>query len=119
MKRLFELITETLGLPLEWYWEYIIMLLIGEISYRFAYRKVGDLYENGIISGSSMGSGLHWFIRLLCYVSIWAVVDGLIYVLRFITAHWQIILFASGIIAGTWLICSLAVIVMRNIKLRR
>ena len=119
MKGLFELITETLGLPLEWYWEYIIMVLIGEISYQFAYKKVGNLYANGIISGSNMGSYLHWFIRLLCYVSIWAIVDGLIYVARFIINHWQLILCAVGAIVGTCLICSLAVIVIRNIKSRR
>lgn len=59
MKGIFELITDSLGLPIEWNWEYAILLLIGGISYIKARNKVGDLYRSGIISGSSIGSDLH------------------------------------------------------------
>lgn len=55
-KFIFDLITEPLGLPIEWYYEWIILLVIGEIAYRVAYDKVGVLYQSGSISGKSAGS---------------------------------------------------------------
>ena len=33
-KFIFDLITEPLGLPIEWYYEWIILLVIGEMAYR-------------------------------------------------------------------------------------
>ena len=54
-KFIFDLITEPLGLPIEWYYEWIILLVIGEIAYRVAYDKVGVLYQSGSISGKSAG----------------------------------------------------------------
>lgn len=52
-KFIFDLITEPLGLPIEWYYEWIILLVIGEMAYRVAYNKVGVLYQSGSISGKS------------------------------------------------------------------
>ena len=52
-KFIFDLITEPLGLPIEWYYEWIILLVIGEIAYRVAYDNVGVLYQSGSISGRS------------------------------------------------------------------
>ena len=49
-KFIFDLITEPLGLPIEWYYEWIILLVIGEMAYRVAYNKVGVLYLSGSIS---------------------------------------------------------------------
>lgn len=62
-KFIFDLITEPLGLPIEWYYEWIILLVIGEMAYRVAYNKVGVLYQSGSISGKSAGSFFHWIIR--------------------------------------------------------
>ena len=47
-KFIFDLITEPLGLPIEWYYEWIILLVIGEIAYRVAYDKVGGLYQSDL-----------------------------------------------------------------------
>ena len=49
-KFIFDLATEPLGLPIEWYYEWIILLVIGEIAYHVAYDKVGALYHSGSIS---------------------------------------------------------------------
>lgn len=38
-KFIFDLITEPLGLPIEWYYEWIILLVIGEMAYRVAYNR--------------------------------------------------------------------------------
>ena len=86
-KFIFDLITEPLGLPIEWYYEWIILLVIGEIAYRVAYDKVGVLYQSGSISGKSAGSFFHWIIRTVVFVAIWAITYGVIWIGKFVMAH--------------------------------
>ena len=49
-KFIFDLATEPLGLPIEWYYEWIILAVIGYIAYLIAYEKVGSLYHEDLIS---------------------------------------------------------------------
>lgn len=77
-KFILDLATEPLGLPIEWYYEWIILLVIGEIAYRVVYDKVGELYYSGSISGRLAGSFVHWIIRTIVFVAIWAVTYGVI-----------------------------------------
>ena len=86
-KFIFDLITEPLGLPIEWYYEWIILLVIGEMAYRVAYNKVGVLYQSGSISGKSACSFFHWIIRTVVFVAIWAVTYGVIWIGKFVMAH--------------------------------
>ena len=86
-KFIFDLITEPLGLPIEWYYEWIILLVIGEMAYRVAYNKVGVLYQSGSISGKSAGSFFHWIIRTVVFVAIWAITYGVIWIGKFVMAH--------------------------------
>lgn len=86
-KFIFDLATELLGLPIEWYYEWIILLVIGEIAYHVAYDKVGALYHSGSISGRSAGSFVHWIIRTVVFVAFWAVTYGVIWTGKFIMAH--------------------------------
>lgn len=51
-KFIFEILTDPLGLPIEWYWEYLILAVIGVVAYAVAYRCVGDMYSGGMIDGS-------------------------------------------------------------------
>ena len=46
-KFIFEILTDPLGLPIEWYWEYLILAVIGAAAYAVAYRCVGDMYSGG------------------------------------------------------------------------
>ena len=55
-KFIFDLATEPLGLPIEWYYEWLILGVIGIIAYSFAYDKVGDMYHSHVISGRVLGS---------------------------------------------------------------
>lgn len=86
-KFIFDLATEPLGLSIEWYYEWIILLVIGEIAYQVAYHKVGDLYHSGSISGRSAGSFVHWIIRTLVFVIFWAVTYVVIWTGKFVMAH--------------------------------
>lgn len=83
-KFIFDLATEPLGLPIEWYYEWIILLVIGEIAYHVAYDKVGALYHSGSISGRAAGSFVHWIIRTVVFVAVWAVTYGVIWIGKFV-----------------------------------
>ena len=86
-KFIFDLATEPLGLPIDWYYEWIILLVIGEIAYHVAYDKVGALYHSGSISGRAAGSFVHWIIRTVVFVAVWAVTYGVIWTGKFVMAH--------------------------------
>ena len=102
-KFIFDLITEPLGLPIEWYYEWIILLVIGEMAYRVAYNKVGVLYQSGSISGKSAGSFFHWIIRTVVFVAIWAVTYGVIWIGKFVMAHKiQVAIGICSIVAGCY-----------------
>ena len=66
-KLFFELLTDPLGLPIDWIYEYIILGVIGVIAYRFAFNTVGNLYNSEMIYGRFSGSLFHWIIRLFAF----------------------------------------------------
>lgn len=99
-KPFFELLTEPLGLPIEWYYEYIILAIIGVISYRIAYSKVGDMYRGGFIDGRTSGSFFHWLIRLIIFAVLWAMTYGVIWLGKIIIANWQVVLIGLGIVVA-------------------
>ena len=86
-KFVFDLATEPLGLPVEWYYEWIILLVIGEIAYQIAYDKVGTLYHGDFISGRVEGSFFHWINRTIYFFAMWAVTYGVIWIGKLISAH--------------------------------
>ena len=87
-KFIFEILTDPLGLPIEWYWEYLILAVIGVVAYAVAYRCVGDMYSGGMIDGSTSGSFFHWLIRLILFVALWAVTYGIIAAVKWLTDNW-------------------------------
>ena len=88
----FDIITDPLSLPVNPLTEFIILALISQLAYEWAFGFIGDLYHANIISGRSVGSFLHWFFRYISYVIVWAIVNTAIYVYQFITEHWVILL---------------------------
>ena len=86
-KFIFDLATEPLGLPIEWYYEWSILGVIGYIAYLIAYNKVGSLYRGDFISGRATGSFFHWIIRTIYFIVMWAITYGVIWVGKFIVAH--------------------------------
>ena len=118
-KPIYEFFTSPLGLPIEWYYEYAIMAVIDLIAYGIAYRKVGDLFSDGWISGRSTGSFFHWIIRAILVIAMWAITYGVIWLGKILIANWQIILMSAGSIVGAFLICILTIAIMRKIKRHR
>jgi hypothetical protein len=86
-KFIFDLATEPLGLPIEWYYEWIILGVIGYIAYLIAYDKVGSLYRGDFISGRATGSFFHWIIRTIYFIVMWAITYGVIWIGKFVVAH--------------------------------
>ena len=78
---------EPLGLPIDWYYEWIILGVIGYIAYLIAYDKVGSLYHGDFISGRAAGSFFHWIIRTIYFIVMWAITYGVIWIGKFVMAH--------------------------------
>ena len=62
---IFDLATDPLDLPIDWWKEWLIMGVIGVVAYVLSYSIVGWLYDLGYISTRTGGSLAHWIIRLL------------------------------------------------------
>ena len=110
-KFIFDLLTDPLGLPIEWYWEYIILLVIGAVAYAVAYRCVGDMYSGGMIDGSTSGSFFHWLIRLILFVILWAVTYGIIAAVKWLTDNWVL---ALSILGGVVAVVGIVAVVART-----
>lgn len=116
-KFIFDLLTDPLGLPIEWYWEYIILLVIGAVAYAVAYRCVGDMYSGGMIDGSTSGSFFHWLIRLILFVILWAVTYGIIVAVKWLTDNWVLVLsILGGVVAAVGIAAVVAIIVRKQKK---
>lgn len=95
-KFLFDILIDPLGLPIEWYWEYLILAIIGAVAYVMAYRFVGDMYHIGAIDSRMGGSFLHWLIRFILFAALWAITYGVIVVVRWVTVNWLLVLYITG-----------------------
>lgn len=116
-KFIFDLLTDPLGLPIEWYWEYIILLLIGAVAYAVAYRCVGNMYSGGMIDGSTSGFFFHWLIRLVSFVVLWAVTYGIIAAVKWLTDNWVLVLsILGGVVAVVGIVAVIAIIVRKQKK---
>ncbi len=88
-KFLFELLTDPLGLPVPWIWEYIILLVLNEIAFRIAWDAS---------PGGAFGSEIHWAVRLPVFVVIWAITYAVISVTKWIFENWILVVSILGVI---------------------
>ena len=79
LKLPYTLLTNPLGLPIDPLWEYIILLLVGEIVHRIAWDAS---------PGGAFGSMIYWATKFLAFVTIWGVLYGVITAAKFVVAHW-------------------------------
>lgn len=95
---LFDRLVDPLGLLIEAWKEYLILLAIGEIAYIIAFYVVGSMYNNHEISSRASGSIFHWGIRLTVFVIMWAVAYGVIWLAQFVATYIWWIIGALGVI---------------------
>lgn len=86
LKLFYTLLTDPLGLPIEPLWEYVILLVVGEIVHEIAWN---------VSPGGRLGSLIYWVTKLIAFALIWAILYAIIVVVKFIIAHW--IWFAIGV----------------------
>ena len=87
LKFLFGILTDPLGLPIDAIWEYLILAVIGAIAFVIAWNSS---------PGGDFGSLIHWFVRLIAFVILWAIVYGIIALVQWIFANWAWILCILG-----------------------
>ena len=78
LKLFYTLLTDSLGLPIEPLWEYIILLIVGEIVHEIAFY---------ISPGGDFGSLIYWISKLVVFAIIWAVLYAIIAAVQFVAAH--------------------------------
>jgi len=90
LKPLFEVFTGDVAVMDNVICNYLIMLIVGEIAFRGAWRFVGDLYHLGLIEGKSSGSLIHWVVRFIFYVVTAYIIRGGIWLYGFfiLMPHW-------------------------------
>ena len=118
-KFIFDLVTEPLGLPIEWYYEWIILGIIEYIAYLIAYGEVGSLYHGGIISGRAVGSFFHWVIRSFYFVIMWAIAYSIIWVGKFVISHKAEVGIGTGSIIVATIIVRLVIWSNKQYKLKK
>ena len=106
-KLIFEILTDPLGLPINALWEYLIIAIINAVAFKIAWDAS---------PGGFGGSAIHWTVRLVAFIIIWAVTYGIIALAKWIFANWIIVLciLAGMIILGI----VIAVVLNRNSERR-
>lgn len=90
LKPIFEMITGEYVMFDNIIYNYAIMAVIGLFAFGIAWRCVGKLYDNNIISGKNSGSLIHWTIRLVVFIALFYIFNLLIWLTKFIYVHRQI-----------------------------
>ena len=106
-KFLFEILTDPLGLPINALWEYLIIAIINAVAFKIAWDAS---------PGGTFGSAIHWGVRLIAFVIIWAITYGVIALAKWIFANWII---ALCIVVGLIILgIVIAVVINRNSERR-
>lgn len=80
---LFDRITDPLGLPISPLYEYIVLLILNRVAFRFAWDAS---------PGGFGGSTIHWVVRLTFFIFIWAAAYGIIFTIKWCIANWILLL---------------------------
>ena len=78
-KIIYEILVSPLGLPIDPIWEYLIILVIGELVHEIAYS---------FSPGGTFGSLIYWVTKLIAFVVIWAILYAIITAINFIISYW-------------------------------
>ena len=92
LKLFYTLLTDPLGLPIEPLWEYVILLIVGEIVHEIAWSTS---------PGGTFGSLIYWVTKLIAFVAIWAALYAIIAAVQFVIAHWIWFAIGAAIIVAT------------------
>lgn len=108
-KSIFEWIVDQYSLFENPLYNWIVFGIIGLIGFAVAWNVVGSLYRNGDITGRTIGSLIHWIIRLLVMTALYLVIAFIIWIVKLaISIPWWvwiiIIVSLIGFATGTILL---------------
>jgi len=88
------------------------MSAVGLVAFAVAWRCAGWLHWYDIIDGRGIGSIIHWIVRLIAFVVVFLVFDGLLWLYRLVIAIplWVWILLASVVITVVAVIVTIKLI---------
>jgi len=75
MRVMYELLTSSLGFPIEPIYEYILIFIINEIAFAYAYKES---------PGGQFGSLIHYLFRIPSFIILWFLAHVLISVSLFV-----------------------------------
>lgn len=105
-KFIFDLLTDPLSLPIPAIYEYIILFVIGGVAFQIAWE---------VSPGGRLGSEIHWFVRVIAFFVIWAIIYGVIAVCQWLLRNWIPVVYVLGGI----LALGIALCIIRNIKRKK
>ena len=73
LKPIFEYITGNYIIFENPIYNYVIMGCVGVIAFGIAWFIVGELYAESLISGSEIGSIIHWGLRFIAFLIIYVI----------------------------------------------
>lgn len=78
MKIIFDILTDPFTLPINPFWEYLILTVIGLIAFFVGW----DVSPGGVF-----GSIIHWIVRFVAFLVIWAITYGLIVLFQWLFSN--------------------------------
>ena len=103
-KFLFDLLTDPLGLPIDALYEYVILLVLNFIAYKIAWDAS---------PGGRWGSEIHWSVRIVVFVVLWAITYGVIAAVKWLFENWLLIVSVLGFIV---LVTAATVLIAKRFK---
>ncbi len=82
MKVIYVLLKQLLELDVEWYCSLIIFAIISLIAYNLAYTVVSFLYRKIDIDSKTVGSCIHWTIRIFLFLIMWLITKNIINLIK-------------------------------------
>ena len=86
LKPLFELFTGRYALFDNVIYNYIAMAFVGWLAFKIAFNFVGDFYKLDIIESKEAGSLLHWSIRVVVFLVLFAFFSAMIWLAKLLMA---------------------------------
>ena len=105
-KFLFELFTDPLSLPINPLYEYIILAVIGVLAFKIAWE---------VSPGGTFGSEIHWSVRLIVFVVLWAIADFIIMAVQWLINNWILtLIIICSVIAVIVIACLIVIMIKRK-----
>ena len=92
LKFIFTLLTDPFTLPVNPIWEYLILTILGILAFQIGWVAS---------PGGALGSIIHWSVRLMAFLALWAITYAVIVTAQWIALHWilSLIIIASIVIS--------------------